>query len=230
MTKSKHASFRQLHYFVALAEELNFGRAATRLGIAQPSLTRQVQTLEKVVGTALVERTQREVILTAAGQAFLQSAQVTLQHHERSLQTARNVAARSNESLAIGFESCARYHNFPEVVKQFLARHPRTRLSSYQMSCSEQAVALTTHQIDVGFMHPPIPAGTSLAFEPMGEDRFVVALPSTHRLASRKRIASSELAQEKFSLYPRKLAPGCYDAVLEICRCGFHSASCTRIR
>jgi DNA-binding transcriptional LysR family regulator len=218
MSQPTDASVRQLRYFAALAEELHFGKAAARLGISQPSLTRQIQSLEKTIGAPLVERTQRAVSLTPAGVAFAERARVTLHHHDRSVETARNVAARRGESLAIGFECCAPYHDFPEVVKQFMARYPRTRLSSFQMAGSEQAEALARNQIDAGFLHPPVPDDMSFAFERVGEERFIVAMPSSHRLASRKRVPCSELAEEKFVLYPRALAPGCYDAVQQICQ------------
>ena len=220
MSQSREASLRQLRYFAVLAEELHFGRAASRLGISQPSLTRQIQSLEKIVGTRLVERTRRSVSLTAAGVAFAERARVTMHHHDRSVETARNVAARRDESLAIGFECCAAYHDFPEVVKRFMARYPRTRFSSFQMSGSEQAEALARNQIDAGFVHPPVPDSAQFTFEKVSDERFVVAMPSSHRLASRKRVPSSELAREKFVLYPRTLAPGCYDAVQQICRAG----------
>src|SRR4051812_16906889 len=134
MSQSTDASLRQLRYFAALADELHFGKAAARLGISQPSLTRQIQALEKIVGTPLVERTQRAVSLTKAGIAFAERARITLSSHERSLETARNVAARRGESLAIGFECCAAYHDFPEVVRRFMVRYPETHFSSLQMS------------------------------------------------------------------------------------------------
>lgn len=218
MSQPTDASLRQLRYFAALAEELHFGKAASRLGISQPSLTRQIQTLEKIVGTPLVQRTQRAVSLTPAGAVFAERAHVTLRHHERSLETARNVASRRGESLAIGFECCAAYHDFPEVVKQFMARYPRTRLSSFQMSGSEQAEALARRQIDAGFVHPPVPDAAMFTFERVADERFIVAMPSSHRLASRRRVRCSDLAEEKFVLYPRALAPGCYDAVQQICQ------------
>src|SRR5205823_2764359 len=144
--------------------------------------------------------TQRAVKLTAAGVAFAERARVTLDHHERSLETARNVASRHSESLAIGFECCAPYHDFPEVVKQFIARYPRTRLSSFQMGGSEQVEALARNRIDAGFLHPPVPDEEPFVFEAVGEDRFVVAMPSSHRLAARRRVRCSELAEEKFVL------------------------------
>lgn len=218
MRQSSDASLRQLRYFAALAEELHFGKAASRLGISQPALSRQIQNLEKVVGAALVERTQRNVALTAAGAAFVERARETLDHHERSVETARNVAARRGESLKIGFESCAPFHDFPGVVKEFMTRYPRTRLSTFQMPGPEQAEALARNRIDLGFVHPPVPNEALLAFDRVADERFIVALPATHRLASRKRVPAAELASEKFVLYPRDLAPGCYDAVQRICQ------------
>lgn len=218
MTQPSDASLRQLRYFAALAEELHFGKAASRLGISQPALTRQIQTLEKFVGTPLVERTQRSVSLTAAGAAFAERSRETLQQHERSLEAARNVASRRSESLAIGFESCAPYHDFPAVAKRFLASYPGTRLSTFQMPGPEQAEALTRRRIDLGFVHPPVPDDESFAFEKVAEERFIAALPASHSLASKKRIRVEELEQEKFVLFPRTLAPGCYDAILRICR------------
>ncbi len=218
MIKATDASLRQLRYFAVLAEELHFGKAASRLGISQPSLTRQIQLLEKIVGTALLDRTQRAVSLTPAGVAFVAQARATLNYHDRSLETARNVAGRKQESLAIGFEPCAHFHNLPMVLKQFVVRYPGIRLSSFEMSASEQAEAVARNRIDAGFMHPPVPDDPLFAFDLVGEERFVVAMPSAHKLASRRRVPCSALASEKFALYPRSIAPGCYDAVQQICK------------
>jgi DNA-binding transcriptional LysR family regulator len=218
MTQPGDASLRQLRYFTVLAEELHFGKAALRLGISQPALSRQIQNLEKFMAVRLVERTQRSVSLTAAGATFAERARETLQHHDRSLEAARNVATRGNESLAIGFESCAPFHDFPAVVDQFLGRYPRTRLSSFQMSGPEQAEALTRHRIDLGFVHPPVPDHELFAFERVAEEQFIAALPSSHRLASRKRVPTTELMKEKFVLFPRELAPSCHDAIQRICQ------------
>src|SRR5258708_29077011 len=86
------------------------------------------------------------------------------------------------------------------------------------MPASDQTEALARNRIDAGFLHPPVPDGALFTFDRVSEERFIVALPSSHRLASRKRVRCSELAKEKFVLYPRALAPGCYDAVQQICQ------------
>jgi len=217
MNQPAEATLRQLRYFAALAEERHFGKAASRLGISQPSLTRQIQTLERIVGAALVERNNRAVSLTAAGQAFVERALITLRNHDRSVETARNVSARAGESLAIGFECCAPYHDFSEALNRFMARYPRTRLSSFAMPAADQGEALARRRIDAGFLHPPVTDDPAFTFDRVGEERFVVAMPSSHRLARRKRVPCAQLADERFALYPRSLAPGCYDAVQRIC-------------
>lgn len=218
MASSGDATLRQLRYFSVVAEELHFGKAASRLGISQPSLTRQIQALEKIVGGPLLARTQRSVALTPAGIAFAERARFTLQNHDRSVESARNISTRPAESLAIGFECCAPYHDFPEVVKLFMARYPRIRFSSFAMPASEQPEALARNRIDAGFLHPPIPDDPMFTFDEVGQEPFIVAMPTGHRLASRKRVPCSQLAAEKFVFYPRSLAPGCYDAVQHICK------------
>ncbi len=218
MSHPADATIRQLRYFSTLASELHFGKAASQLGISQPALTRQIQNLEKFVGARLVERATRSVSLTEAGAAFAERARDTLRIHERlpSLEAARNVAARNGESLAIGFESCAPFHDFPEVVLQFLRRNPHIRLSTLQMPGPEQAEALARRRIDLGFVHPPVPDPELFTFEPVREEPFVVALPASHKLAARRRIPAAGLKEDKFVLFPRHLAPGCYDAIQRI--------------
>ena len=207
----------QLRYFAALAEDLHFGSAAARLGISQPALTRQIQSLERFVGAGLLTRTRRSVALTPAGVVFADRARETLRHHERSLEAARNVAERDGERLAIGFESCAPFHDFPEVVLRFLKRYPNVRVASYEMPGPEQAEALRRHRIDVGFIHPPAPEGAQFSFEQVMDEPFVAAVPAGHKLSRKKRVMVRELAAERFVLFPRHLAPGCYDAVQRIC-------------
>jgi len=217
MSRNGDTTLNQLRYFAALADDLHFGNAAARLGISQPALTRQIQSLERFVGAPLLTRTQRSVALTPAGVVFANRTRETLRHHERSIETARNIAERGEERLSIGFESCAPFHDFPEVVLRFLKRYPKVRVSSYEMPGPEQAEALSRHRIDIGFVHPPVPDGAQFAFEPVLDEPFVAALPAAHSLAKKKRVAVRDLGAERFVLFPRALAPGCYDAVQRIC-------------
>src|SRR5215469_5173686 len=217
MAQALDATLNQLRYFAALADELHFGRAAQKVGISQPALTRQIQSLERFVGAPLVERTRRSISLTRAGQVFAERARETLRHHDRAMEAARNSSNRREESLAIGFEPCAPFHNFPSVVLEYLRRYPETKLSSFVMAAPEQAEALQRYRIDLGFVHPPVPAQERFAFEPVSEDRFIVALPDSHALASRKRVRVTELKDEPWVFYPRHLAPACYDAVFRLC-------------
>ncbi len=218
MAQPSDASLRQIRYFAALAEDLHFGQAASRLGISQPALTRQIQKLEEHVGVALAERSQRSVSLTEAGAAFADAARETLDQHGRSLQAAGNVAARAAESLAIGFESCAPFHGLPSMLSRFLARYPNTRLGSFELPGPEQVEGLIRRRIDLGFVHPPVPDGPMFQFDAVGEERFVAAVPASDRLARSRRAAVADLAAERYTLYPRTLAPGCYAAVQRICQ------------
>ena len=217
MAQTPDATLNQLRYFAALAEELHFGRAAQKVGISQPALTRQIQRLERFVGVGLVERTKRSISLTKAGEVFAEQARETLRHHDRAIQAARHVGNRREQSLAIGFEPCAPFHNFPSVVLEYLRRYPQTRLSTFVMGAPEQGEALARHRIDLGFVHPPVPEQEHFTFEPVGEDRFILALPDSHELASRKRVRLADLKNERWLLYPRDLAPACYDAVVRMC-------------
>jgi DNA-binding transcriptional LysR family regulator len=220
MARAPDATLNQLRYFAALAEELHFGRAAEQLGISQPALTRQIQSLEKFVGTPLVERARRAISLTMAGHAFAERARETLRHHDRAMEAARNTGQRLEQSLVVGFEPCAPFHNFPSVVLKYLRRYPQTRFSTFVMAAPEQTEALARRRIDLGFVHPPVPETERFAFEPVGEDRFILALPHSHPLAARRRVGVTELKKERWVLYPRHLAPACYDTVQRICEGG----------
>jgi DNA-binding transcriptional LysR family regulator len=220
MARAPETTLNQLRYFATLAQELHFGRAAQQIGISQPALTRQIQSLEKIVGAPLVERTGRAISLTAAGRVFAEHARDTLRGHDRAMEAARNTGQRHEQSLAIGFESCAPFHNLASVVLQYLRRYPQTRFSSFVMPAPEQAEGLARRRIDLGFVHPPVSEPERFAFEPVGEDRFILALPDSHPLAARKRVRLSELKKERWVFYPRHLAPACYDAVHRICEAG----------
>lgn len=217
MENPPEIEFRQLRYFAVLAEELHFGQAAARLGIAQPSLSRQIQLLEQQLGSPLFRRTRRQVQLTPVGQVFLEQAKLTLDQHARGIETVRNAAQRQLDVMSIAFEPCATFHGLLEVVQKFAQCYPKTRLITYQLTASEQHEAVRRRQIDAGFLHPPV-SGPGLVFEKVLEETFLCALPTVHPLARRRKIALEALMTEAFILFPRAVAPACFDIIYELCR------------
>jgi DNA-binding transcriptional LysR family regulator len=211
---------RHLRYFVAVAEELHFGRAAARLRIAQPPLSRQIRDLEREIGTPLFERLPRGVELTPAGAAFLPEARLTLAQAERARRTAERAARGEIGRLRVGFVEAAIYSGIlPDVLGFFRMHLPDIGLSLFEMDAVQQAEAFRDGRIDLGVLHSPPPdADRWLHVEPVYTDPLIAALPHTHRLAARRRLALGELAAEPFVLFPRPVAPALYDAIIARCR------------
>jgi DNA-binding transcriptional LysR family regulator len=211
---------RHLRYFVAVAEELHFGRAAERLHIAQPPLSRQIRDLERELGTPLFERGTRGVTLTVAGRAFLPEARLTLAQAERAQRTAQRAAAGEIGRLRVGFvEAATDAGILPDVLGFFRLHLPNIGLSLFEMDAAQQADALREGRIDVGVLHSP-PAGAEqwLHVERVYGDRIVAAVPATHALARRTRLALADLAPEPFVLFPRSSAPALHDDLIARCR------------
>jgi DNA-binding transcriptional LysR family regulator len=211
---------RHLRYFVAVAEELHLGRAAERLRIAQPPLSRQIRDLEREVGTPLFERVPRGVELTPAGRAFLPEARLTLAQAERAQRTARRAAQGETGRLRVGFvETAADAAVLPDVLGFFRMHLPDVGVSLFEMDALQQAEALRTERIDLGILHSlPTDAAQWLRVEPVYDDPIVAAVPQTHALAGRARLTLKELATESFVLFPRPAAPVLYDALIARCR------------
>jgi DNA-binding transcriptional LysR family regulator len=214
---------RHLRYFVAVAEELHFGRAAERLHIAQPPLSRQIRDLEREVGTPLFERVPRGVELTAAGRAFLPEARLTLAQAERAQRTALRAARGEIGRLRVGFVEAATYSGIlPDVLAFFRMHLPDIGLSLFEMDSLQQGEAFRDGRIDVGVLHsPPADAARWLRVEPVFSDPLVAALPHSHRLAAagaRGTIALADLAGEPFVTVPRSVNPPLYDEVIANCR------------
>jgi DNA-binding transcriptional LysR family regulator len=211
---------RHLRYFVAVAEELHFGRAAQRLRIAQPPLSRQIRDLEREIGTPLFERVARGVELTPAGQAFLSEARLTLAQAERAQRTALRAAQGETGRLRVGFVEAATYSGIlPDVLGFFRAHLPDIGLSLLELDSQEQAEWLRDGRIDLGLLHsPPADADRWLHLESVYGDPMVTALPHMHRLAGRARLALGDLATEPFVLFPRTSAPALYDDIITRCR------------
>src|ERR671933_1348872 len=178
---------RHLRYFVAVAEELHFGRAAARLHIAQPPLSRQIRDLERDVGAPLFARVKRRVQLTPAGRAFLPEARLTLSQAERARRTAQRAARGEIGRLRVGFVEAAIYSGvLPDVLSFFRMHLPDIGLSLFEMDPRQQGEAFRDGRIDLGVLHSAPPgAERLLRVEPVYSEPLVAALPHGHRLPRR---------------------------------------------
>jgi DNA-binding transcriptional LysR family regulator len=207
---------RHLRYFIAVAEELHFGRAALRLGIAQPPLSLQIQKLETELGTALFERSSRRVALTPAGKVLLDEGRQVLAGVEAAADAARRAARGETGSLRVAFAASVMFLALPKIIRRFREEFPSVRLELRELPTGSQLVALRTGDLDIGFLREP-PPDDELATETMMRERLVLALSKRHPLATRKRLRLSDVANEDFVLFPQDLAPGLYRHVLTVC-------------
>ncbi|HXI37487.1 MAG TPA: LysR family transcriptional regulator, partial [Burkholderiales bacterium] len=197
-----------------MATELHFGRAAARLHISQPPLSRAIRALEHQLGVTLLARSRRRVELTAEGAHFLGEARRIVESVERAAAGVRALAAGERGRLRIGFVSLADYGVLPGLLKGFKAARPGVTLALREMLSPEQAAALGAGELDFGLLLPPVEGAAELEHLVVQRERFVAALPARHRLARESgRLAVSELAGEPFVMVPREIAPGLYDIV-----------------
>jgi DNA-binding transcriptional LysR family regulator len=205
----------QLRYFIAVAEQLHFGRAAETLHISQPPLSRAIRALESRLGVALFARSRRRVELTPEGARLLEEARRTIGQLERAVLELRGMASGEQGRLRIGFVSLADYGVLPGLLKAYKTAHPGVMLALREMLSPEQSLALAAGELDFGLLLPPVSEVAGLEHVVVQRERFVVALPSRHRLArERGKLAVSALAGEPLVMVPREIAPGLYDIVI----------------
>ena len=188
---------RQMRYFVAVAETLNFRRAAERLNIAQPALSRTVRQLEEALGTRLMERTNRWVELTEAGQVFLDGSRRTLASAERALADVRKASAGEKGHLAIGYTDFAISGALPRLMQEFRSHYPEITIELVHMVTSVQLEALSRDEIQVGMMTGPL-SEPGLDHVTVQNERLVAILPDDHPLARLDAVPLERLAGEPF--------------------------------
>ena len=212
---------RTLRYFVALAEELHFGRAAKRLSMTQPPLSQALAGLERELGVRLLERTRRRVALTRAGVAFLEEARATLARAAQAVEAARRAHRGESGSLAVGYLAATAFTLLPLVLRDFRRAFPDVKLELRELTIPQQLAALLKGDIEVGLLRPPV-AQAELASETILSEPFVLALPARHPLAALKRVPARRLAEEPFILFPRQPGLVFHDLVMGFClRNGF---------
>ena len=202
---------RHLRYFVALAEELHFGRAAQRLQISQPPLSQQIAALEREIGVPLLRRTSRMVELTPAGGAFLEEARQTLDQARNAVEQARRAALGEIGRLQVGFVPVCGI--IPVAIRRFMTKFPEVRVTLRNMGSAAQLDSVLHKRLDVGFVHMPITMA-GLESEPVESHVLMVALPERHRLARQRTISWRALDGEPFIGFPRAAAPGAYDTLM----------------
>lgn len=212
--------FRHLRYFLVLAEELHFGRAAQRLAISQPPLSMNLQQLEASVGARLLERNSKRVQLTPAGRAFVPQARALLEQAQRAARHAKEVAEGTAGSLQVGFVGTMLYRGLPPLLQRFQAQHPGLRLTLRELSSSEQLIELAQDRLDLGFVHTTrVPPGLSQIL--VSSQPFVACLPAGHALAGQggpgAALAPAQLRGEPFAMVSRAVSPDYHDRIVALC-------------
>ncbi len=208
--------FRHLRYFLVLAQELHFSRAAERLAISQPPLSWNIRQLEDSLGARLFERNSRGVRLTEAGRAFVPAAQALLAQADDAARLARDVEGGVRGSLRVGYVSSMLYRDLPRLLHDFGERHPEIRVRSFELNSQAQVVELSHGRIDVGFLHSSQLPHT-LHAEPFSADPFLCCLPRGHALARSRVVDPAALKGETFVMFAREASPDYHERVLTIC-------------
>jgi DNA-binding transcriptional LysR family regulator len=206
---------RQLRYFVAVAEERHYGRAAQRLHMSQPPLSMQIKALERELGIKLLERTSRRVALTDAGRAFLERAKTILGAVEEAREVARGAEQGTQGRLEVGFISSATLSLLPPAIRLFRERFGGVELELKELTSAQQVDALYEGGIRVGLVRLPLRA-PGIRFESVLEERLVVALPSGHALEGLDRLSLEAIADLPLIFFTRQLIPGFHAQIVEL--------------
>ncbi|MNX72393.1 Hca operon transcriptional activator [compost metagenome] len=213
---------RHLRYFVAVAEELHFGRAAERLHMAQPPLSQQIRTLEAELGVTLFHRTNRRVQLSEAGAAFLEEVYRLFDQLDRAVGTARRAHRGEIGRLRLGFVNSATYQVLPDICRAFRREYPDVVLDLQEHTSDFQLESLENGSLDVGLYRadaehyrpqlPPTLSMTTISREPLA-----IALPAGHRLAGSEPVPLAALSKEPFILSPQRVYPSYHDQIMRLC-------------
>ncbi|MBM2655711.1 MULTISPECIES: LysR family transcriptional regulator [Burkholderia] len=208
---------RQWRYFVTVADERHFGRAAERLSMTQPPLSQAIRALEEALGVALFARTKRSVALTAVGAALLPDVRRLLASADALPPLARRLARGEAGSLSLAFVSTADYGLLPSLLRAFGARYPHVRLQLAEATSDVQIDELVAGRIDAGLVIPPVPPrhAAGLSYLPVVREPLVVAMPAAAApgVPEDEPVHLAELSALPLVIFPRRLAPGFYDII-----------------
>jgi DNA-binding transcriptional LysR family regulator len=212
---------RHLRYFHAVAEELNFSRAAARVYLSQPALSQQIRKLEEELGVGLFQRTRREVELTEPGRMLLEGTQQALVQIDQSVRTLREMSGAESSRLRVGFPEYVNHTPLAHILQDFQRRSPGVELEQHELltlqQTSQQISELKRGTLDLGLLLLPVEE-EALELEHVLRIELIAVLPEDHPLAYRDEIPMRELEEEPLILFSRKFHPGCYDYVVGCCR------------
>jgi DNA-binding transcriptional LysR family regulator len=212
---------RHLRYFIGVGEEQHFGRAANRLHVAQPPLSRQIQDLERELGFLLFDRLPRGVRLTAAGKLFLNDARRILQDVDEAKRRAERIALGKAGTLRIGIATAVSWHGLVvNAFREFRRRQPDVELVLHHLVSVHQVEAVVSDRLDVGFAAAVTPWHKELEHWQFALDRMVLAVPKGHPLTKRERIRLRDLRDMPFIWFHRWVNPAFYDRMMEACARG----------
>lgn len=206
---------RQLRYFVAVAEERHFGRAAKRLRLSQPPLSAQIKGLEEELGVKLFQRSTRQVALTDAGRTFLERAEGILEAVEEAKEAAKGADEGVRGRLEIGFISSATLGLLPPAIRLFRERFGGVEIELRELTSAQQIDALYAGEIRVGLVRLPLRA-PGIRFEPLQEESFLVALPSGHPLEALESVPLEAMVDQPLIFFTRQLMPSLHAQIVEL--------------
>jgi len=216
---------RHLRYFVAVAEALSFTKAAEKLRLAQPSLTRQVRNLEEEIGVRLLDRSNNRVVLTEEGRLFLLDSKKLLAMCAESVAAIQRMSRMENLDLNIGYVANIHYGLLPATLGAFRKLRPGVALNLYDMTSAQQYEALDAHKIDLGFVGlSPAFSHRNLLSERVAHDTMLVALPEDHLLKKKAELTLSDLASQFFITMSAVTHPGAREWLAETCEAAGFSA------
>lgn len=206
---------RHLIYFITVAEELHFGRAAARLQMTQPPLSKQIQQLEEEMQVTLFKRNKRHVELTTAGELFLTEARRVLTQMNQAVDTAQRAQRGEFGRLVIGFVGSATYDILPKFIREYRKQFPAVSVILHELSTPDQILGLIGKRIDIGLLHPPI-SNSLITIEPVKRGFAALSLPKNHPLARKEKIQIEDLRDQAFIVVSREIWPGLYDQFLAL--------------
>ena len=210
---------RHIRYFLAVAEEMNFTRAAKKVGIGQPPLSQQIQSLEEELGAPLFRRVPRGVELTDSGKVFFPEAQAILDQAERARKIAQRGARGELGSLRLGFTSSAAFTRIVrDAIRVFREKYPNVKLTLEEEDTTTLLDRLSEQTLDAGFIRPGRNDPEGVQVHRLVEETMMIALPLDHPLVKASGLPLSALAKDWFLLFPRSAGPGFFDEIISACR------------